>query len=56
MAGHGDTGAVALLAPYLFAGANIMVGLIFLGTLRLIARGHLLPQAAAAPPPQGASA
>ena len=39
MAGHGDTGAIALLAPYLFAAANIVVGLIALGTLRLIAAG-----------------
>lgn len=56
MAGHGDTGAIALLAPYLFAGANLVVGLIFLGTLRLIVQGRLLPpQAAAAPPPQQAA-
>jgi hypothetical protein len=30
MVGHGDTGAIAPLAPYLFAGANIAVGLIAL--------------------------
>jgi hypothetical protein len=28
MLGHGDSGAIAVLAPYLFAGANIAVGLI----------------------------
>jgi tellurite resistance protein len=56
MVGHGDTGAIALLAPYLFAAANIVVGLIVLGTLRLIAQGHLLPPVAAPPPPQAAPA
>jgi tellurite resistance protein TehA-like permease len=53
MAGHGDTGAVSLLAPYLFAGANIVVGLVFVATLHLIIQGRLLPQAAPATPPQG---
>jgi tellurite resistance protein len=52
MIGHGDTGAVALLAPYLFAGANIAIGLIALGTLRLIAQRRVLPQAAPVLPPQ----
>jgi tellurite resistance protein len=42
---HGDTGAIATLAPYLFIGANLAVGLIALGTLRLIFKGKLLPQA-----------
>jgi tellurite resistance protein len=56
MAGHGDTGAIALLAPYLFAAANIVVGLIALGTLRLIVQGRLLPPSVAAPPPQAAPA
>lgn len=49
MVGHGDTGAVAILAPYLFAGANLIVGLIGFGTLRLILQGRLLPQPAPAP-------
>jgi tellurite resistance protein len=44
------------VAPYLFAGANIVVGLVFLGTLRLIARGRLLPPAAPVTPPQAAPA
>jgi tellurite resistance protein TehA-like permease len=52
MAGHRDADAIALLAPYLFAGANIVVGLIFLGTLRLSMQGRLLPQAAPATAPQ----
>ena len=56
MAGHGDTGAIAILAPYLFAAANIVVGLIVLGTLRLIVQGRLLPPPVAAPPPQAAPA
>jgi len=52
VAGHGDTGAIAKLAPYLFAGANITVGLIALGTLRLIVQRRLLPQAAPATAPR----
>ncbi|MBR1089141.1 dicarboxylate transporter/tellurite-resistance protein TehA [Bradyrhizobium manausense] len=57
MVGHGDTGAIALLAPYLFAVANVVVGLIALGTLRLIIQGRLLPPPVAAPsPPQAAPA
>ncbi|MCG2639863.1 MULTISPECIES: dicarboxylate transporter/tellurite-resistance protein TehA [Bradyrhizobium] len=54
--GHGDTGAIALLAPYLFAAANIVVGLIMLGTLRLIVQGRLLPPVAASSPTQAAPA
>ena len=42
MVGGGDTGAIAFLAPYLFIGANIAIGLISLGTLRLIAQRRLL--------------
>jgi tellurite resistance protein len=52
---RGDSGAVALIAPYLFAGANITFGLIALGTLRLIVQGHLLPQAATAPREEAAA-
>ncbi len=37
---HGEDGAVASLAPYLFTAANLTVGLIAIGTLRLLAR-HL---------------
>ncbi len=55
MAGHGDAGAIALLAPYLFGAANIVVGLIALGTLRLILQGRLLPLPVAAPPPTQAT-
>jgi tellurite resistance protein len=54
MVGHGDTGAIAVLAPYLFAGANIAVGLIAFGTLRLIAQRRLLRQATS--PQQGVPA
>jgi tellurite resistance protein len=53
MVAHGETGAIALLAPYLFAGANIAVGLIALGTLRLIAQRRLLPQTAPTTVQQG---
>jgi len=54
MVAHGDTGAMATLAPYLFVGANVVVGLIAIGTLRLIMQGRLLPQASAAAPPVAA--
>jgi tellurite resistance protein len=37
---HGEDGAVASLAPYLFTAANLTVGVIAIGTLRLLAR-HL---------------
>jgi hypothetical protein len=40
----------------LFAGANIAVGLIALGTLRLIAQRRLLPQPAPATTQQGIAA
>ncbi len=52
MVGHGDTGAIAHLAPILFVGANIAVGLIALATLRLIIQRRLLPPAAPAVPLQ----
>ena len=43
---RGATGAVATIAPYLFVGANIVVALIALATLRLVLQGQLLPKAA----------
>jgi tellurite resistance protein len=43
----GTTGAVALIAPYIFVAANMAVGLIALATLRLMLQGRLLPKAAA---------
>jgi tellurite resistance protein len=55
---RGDTGPIAVLAPYLFVAANLVVGAIALGTVRLIVRGRLLPRpappAAAVPPRAGA--
>src|SRR5580698_657918 len=53
---HGDTGAMATLAPYLFFGANLAVGLIAIGTLRLIIQGRLLPQAPVVPVAAAAAA
>jgi tellurite resistance protein len=47
MAGRGDVGAIAQLAPYVFVAANIVVIVIALGTLWLVARGRLLPVGAA---------
>jgi tellurite resistance protein len=44
---RGTTGAVALIAPYTFVAANIVVALIALATLRLMLQGRLLPKAAA---------
>jgi tellurite resistance protein len=43
---RGTTGAVALIAPYTFVAANIVVVLIALATLRLIVKGQLLPKPA----------
>ena len=48
MVGGGDTGAIAFLAPYLFVVANFVIGLISLGTLRVIAQRRLLAQTAPA--------
>ncbi|MEN3354283.1 MAG: tellurite resistance protein [Betaproteobacteria bacterium] len=47
MVERGTTGAVAVIAPYLFVAANIVVGLIALATVRLIMKGQLLPKPAA---------
>jgi tellurite resistance protein len=43
---RGDTGAIAVLAPVLFVGANLVVGLVALGTLWLAGQGRLLPKPA----------
>jgi tellurite resistance protein len=56
MVAQGDTGAIAHLAPHLFVGANIVVALIALGTLRLIMQHRLLPQTASAPSSREVSA
>jgi tellurite resistance protein len=51
---HGDRGAVAVLAPWLFAAANLVVIAIVLGTVRLALQGTLLPTPpAASNPPTG---
>jgi tellurite resistance protein len=47
MVERGSTGLVADLAPALFAAANLVFGLLIAGTLRLLARGTLLPASAA---------
>ncbi|MFX5210865.1 hypothetical protein ABTC77_19290, partial [Acinetobacter baumannii] len=39
---RGDTGAIALLAPWLFAAANLVVVLVAGATLRLMLKGRLL--------------
>jgi tellurite resistance protein len=38
---RGETGPVAQLAPVLFVAANLLVGLIAIGTLWLLVRGRL---------------
>jgi len=43
----GATGAMEVVAPALFLAANIVVGLIALGTVRLLFQGRLLPLAVA---------
>jgi tellurite resistance protein len=48
MVTSGDSGVIARLAPYLFIGANLVIGVITIATLWLIARRRLLPQAATA--------
>lgn len=39
---HGDAGAIAVLAPWLFAAANLVVLLVAAATLRLVLKGRLL--------------
>ena len=43
MVDRGATGLVADLAPVLFAAANVVFALLIAGTVRLLARGRLLP-------------
>ena len=46
MIAHGDTGPAAQIAPVLFVGANVVILLVSVGTVRLLAGGRLLPAAA----------
>ncbi|MET3651244.1 dicarboxylate transporter/tellurite-resistance protein TehA [Dyella japonica] len=39
---HGETGPLAIMAPYLFVGGNIIIVLMTLATLRLLLQGRLL--------------
>jgi tellurite resistance protein len=48
MIAHGQTGPATQIAPVLFLGANIVIGLIALGTIRLLLQGRLLPNSAPA--------
>ena len=43
---HGETGPAATLAPYLFAGGNLVIAALVVMTLWLARRGRLLPRAA----------
>jgi tellurite resistance protein len=49
MVAHGDGGPLSVLAPYLFAAANIIIGIISLATLRLMVRGRVLAPVVPAP-------
>ena len=44
---RGETGPLALLAPYLFIGANVIILAMAVATLNLLVRGKLLPPAPA---------
>jgi tellurite resistance protein len=48
---RGDTGAVAVLAPWLFAAGNLVIAAITIMTISLIIRGRLLPVATIVAPP-----
>jgi tellurite resistance protein len=48
--GRGATGPIPILAPYLFAAANLVIGGIALGTLWLLVHGRLLPPPSIAAP------
>jgi tellurite resistance protein len=43
MIDRGDTGLVAALAPVLFVGANVIIGTLAIGTVKLLLMGKLLP-------------
>ena len=47
---RGETGAASILAPYLFVAANLTVGLVAAGTLRLLARSLWSREAANSEP------
>jgi tellurite resistance protein len=48
---RGETGPLALLAPYLFVIANLIIAVMALATLNLLLRGRLLPPPAPLPTP-----
>lgn len=47
---RGDTGPIAWLAPYLFLGANLVMLVMIVATLRLLVQGKLLPPMAPVQP------
>jgi tellurite resistance protein len=54
LASRGDTGPAAILAPWLFAGANLVILAIVIMTLWLMFRGRLIAAPAVALAPAGA--
>jgi tellurite resistance protein len=48
MIAHGDHGAAQVLAPILFVGANLLIALLAIGTIRILVQGKL-----PAKPPSG---
>jgi len=47
---HGDTGAIATLAPVLFVATNLVVGVIAIATIGLLVRGRLFERSLSIPP------
>jgi tellurite resistance protein len=52
---HGDTGAIAVVAPVVFVAANILVAVLAAGTVRLMVAGKLFPKAAPSVLPSSAA-
>jgi tellurite resistance protein len=46
---RGDTGPLAIAAPYVFAIANVIIGALAVGTVLQMLRGELLPPPLIAP-------
>jgi tellurite resistance protein len=46
---RGDSGAIADLAPFIFVAANVVVGLVAIGTIALALRGRLVAKSVAFP-------
>jgi tellurite resistance protein len=56
LVGHGDQGVVTVLAPILFVLANVIVGVVAVGTVWRLAQGRLFGTPPPAAPPGNANA